>query len=412
MDTGHIFGKVHYQEKEFDVNQPPPQKKERLTKRRLGEYLINSSLITSNQLEEAIEYQCIYGGRLGTSLIELGLIEEDQMARALSRLLKLNYIKPELLMDVAKTILNLIPAEIALKYQVVPYHKKGNKLYVALKEASDLKLLDELSFKLNHVIIPLAIPEVRLKLALKKHYGMTLSPRFETLSAQLQRRNLAAQKINSLPPQNGSFSPQKTQSSDNTATLGDESTWPLLGDGDEDFTEVDQRTNTDQAEIQTEQPDRFADLLEKMVSARGRDDIGRAIIAFVRTEFPDCGLFVIRSEVASGWLSSKNSQAFDQLQMPLAEDSICRMVRQSQKHVLGTMIDTPQNLKILEFFHTQLPQNALALPLMVQNRLVSILYIQGELDQLQNDFAALNLLVNKAEMAFKLLILKNKILTI
>ncbi len=135
--------------------------------------------------------------QVGTSLIELGLVNEDQMARTLSQQLKLHYIKPDLMMDVPTSILNLVPVNIALKHKIVPYYKEGKKLYVAINDFSNLKLLDELSFQLNHVITPLAVPEVRLMLALKKHYRMTVSPRFETIAAQLLRRDLAVQKKNS-----------------------------------------------------------------------------------------------------------------------------------------------------------------------------------------------------------------------
>ena len=44
----------------------------------------------SSEVDEAIEYQCIYGGRLGTSLIELGLINEEHLAQILSKQLKLH----------------------------------------------------------------------------------------------------------------------------------------------------------------------------------------------------------------------------------------------------------------------------------------------------------------------------------
>lgn len=47
----------------------------------LGEYLLRRRVLTEKQLDDAIEYQCIYGGKLGTSLIELGLATEDQIAK-------------------------------------------------------------------------------------------------------------------------------------------------------------------------------------------------------------------------------------------------------------------------------------------------------------------------------------------
>ena len=42
-------------------------------------------MVTERQLEEAIQYQVLYGGRLGTNLYELGFITEARLQEALSR---------------------------------------------------------------------------------------------------------------------------------------------------------------------------------------------------------------------------------------------------------------------------------------------------------------------------------------
>ena len=51
---------------------PEYQLKANALQRRLGDYLLAEEALSPEQLDEAIEYQCIYGGRLGTSLVELG----------------------------------------------------------------------------------------------------------------------------------------------------------------------------------------------------------------------------------------------------------------------------------------------------------------------------------------------------
>ena len=42
-------------------------------------------MITDRQLQEAIQHQVLYGGRLGTSLYELGFITEERLTDALAR---------------------------------------------------------------------------------------------------------------------------------------------------------------------------------------------------------------------------------------------------------------------------------------------------------------------------------------
>jgi len=390
------------------VNHPHHNQTTGLSKRRLGDHLLSQGLLNTSQLEEAIEYQCIYGGRLGTSLIELGLVNEDQMARTLSQQLKLHYIKPDLMMDVPTSILNLVPVNIALKHKIVPYYKEGKKLYVAINDFSNLKLLDELSFQLNHVITPLAVPEVRLMLALKKHYRMTVSPRFETIAAQLLRRDLAVQKKTAATIQKETANNQKPA---NDNSIADTIPWPLLGDESADSLKQEDFEYTVRPEDDQEQT---VDVLSLLAEAKERDDIGQAVISYLRKDFPKCGFFVVRKGISSGWLASGGNpeQSFDHFHIPLSDDSVCGLISRNRRHFLGQMSDTEQNRNILTYFNSKPPQHVLGIPLMVQDRMVCILYIQGPLEKLEQHFAELHTLVGKAEMAFKLLILKNKILSL
>ena len=83
----------------------------------------------------------------------------------------------------------------------------------------------------------------------------------------------------------------------------------------------------------------------------------------------------------------------------------------SKSHFLGAVSDTPHNRKLLENFSCTPPQTALVIPLLVKDRLVSILYIQDSLESLEKQFSELQNAARKTEMAFALLILKNKILS-
>ena len=41
---------------------------------KLGELLVASGLLTADQVEQALRAQVLWGGRLGTNLIELGFV--------------------------------------------------------------------------------------------------------------------------------------------------------------------------------------------------------------------------------------------------------------------------------------------------------------------------------------------------
>ena len=378
---------------------PEHQLKSNTLQRRLGDYLIGEGQISPDQLDEAIEYQCIYGGKLGTSLIELGLIDEERLGQVLSQQLKLHYIKPNLLMNVPGSILKLVPRKLALKYQIVPYHKDKGKLYLAMKDTSNLAVIDDLSFQLDHIIVPLAIPEVRLMLALKQHYGMDLSPRFENLEVQIRYRSKAAKKIATQPKEQKSEQPE-------------DEAWALLGDEEYAGEEATDDAYFDFGSSPIEMSKNS--LNQQLASATDRNDIARALINYLAQEFTASGLFMVRSTTITGWLAQYGSVepvGFDQLNIPLQEPSIFNLVVNSKSHFLGSVSDTQQNRKLLELFDSQLPQTVLVIPLLVRDRLVSILYVQDELAQLEKRFTELQNIARKAEMSFTLLILKNKILT-
>ncbi len=393
------------------MNLPEYQSKSNPSQRRLGERLLAAGLINSEQLDEAIEYQCLYGGKLGTSLIELNLIDEDCLAKVLSQQLKLHYIKPELLMNVPGSILSLIPQKIALKYQIVPYHKNGKKLYVAMNEASNLSNIDDLSFQLNHIIVPLAIPEIRLFLALKKHYGMLLSPRFETLAAQINKRMLATRKTVSKQPQEDKAEAEPIAEPNAKIQLEDETTWPLLGE--ETYAEEEPAEESYFSNKSASREEPSLGLLQQLVDANERDDIARAIIGYLKKDFPASALMMVRNGMITGWLAATDntSQHFEQINIPIQDYSVFSLVATSHSPYLGPVTDSLQNRKILNYFDSQPPQNALVIPLIVRDRLVSILYIQGNLENLERYFTEMQNIADKIKMSFSLLILKSKILT-
>jgi len=51
----------------------------------IGELLVKDNLITQEQLEEALRYQAVHGGRLGSILIQLGYVQDDDITSVLSR---------------------------------------------------------------------------------------------------------------------------------------------------------------------------------------------------------------------------------------------------------------------------------------------------------------------------------------
>src|SRR5689334_5508768 len=137
---------------------------------RLGELLINETLITREQLTEALTYQKAHGGRLGSCLVKLNFVSEESLTACLSRQygvasINLTYYEPD------AAITKLIPRDTANKHLIVPIGREGSTLQVAMSDPNNVMLLDELKFITSMTIEPLVAAESQLRIAVDKAYG-------------------------------------------------------------------------------------------------------------------------------------------------------------------------------------------------------------------------------------------------
>lgn len=145
---------------------------------RLGEFLVRSGYLTRQDLRRALEQQAVFGGRLGTNLVRLGVVSEDRLALALSKLLQIPCVSRERLQQIPPAVLDLVDRKVAGKYLVLPFAAQGQRLSLATGGGKNLRDLDELAFITGRVVHPFVVPEILLLRALKHHYGIAGQGRF------------------------------------------------------------------------------------------------------------------------------------------------------------------------------------------------------------------------------------------
>lgn len=131
--------------------------------------LVRANLITSEQLDDALALQKSTGGRIGSTLVKLGYVSEEQIAAFLGR----QYGVPPVDLSKAKIdpeILKLIPAEVARKYLLIPLGLAGSALTVAMADPSDIFAIDEVRFITGHNIQPMVAPDTSIQNALNRYY--------------------------------------------------------------------------------------------------------------------------------------------------------------------------------------------------------------------------------------------------
>jgi type IV pilus assembly protein PilB len=137
---------------------------------RLGEILINESLITSEQLNQALEYQKQHGGRLGSCLMKLGFVSDDEITGVLSR----QYGVPSINLkyyEVDASVIKLIPQDTAIRYQIVPLSRVGSTLTIAMTDPTNVFAMDDIKFMTGFNVEPVVASETAISEAIQKFYG-------------------------------------------------------------------------------------------------------------------------------------------------------------------------------------------------------------------------------------------------
>src|SRR5437763_15420441 len=92
---------------------------------RLGELLTKASLISQDQLKEALKLQKETGGKLGETLIKLGFVAEEDISECLSQ----EFGVPSINLahfEIDPSVIKLIAADVGRKYNILPGNKTGS----------------------------------------------------------------------------------------------------------------------------------------------------------------------------------------------------------------------------------------------------------------------------------------------
>lgn len=119
------------------------------SRKKLGEILAGSGLVTSAEAEKAAKEGKKSGKRIGETLIEMGKATEEQVAQALATQFGLDYVDPNREPTASQVDLSGIDQQLIRKYLVLPMGLSGGKLRLIVHDPMNLELLDNLRFRLG-----------------------------------------------------------------------------------------------------------------------------------------------------------------------------------------------------------------------------------------------------------------------
>ena len=428
---------------------------------KLGELLVQEGVITPQQLEEALKYQVIFGGKLGTNLIELDFVEEDDIAKTLSRMLHVPLVPAKQLEDIPSNIIKLIPRDIAEQYRVIPLQLDNRKLTLVMANPSDLKAIDEIAFRTGYVIRPAVAAEVRLILALETYYNIPreiryiqVSKKVELTSNEADNRIMTEEVRAETATQVGKMEEERVRQAKGqqakpkptqTAGKAKQEKAPQIWPEEEQkkpaakpapaanpaappakpqprpkpVPAVEEVVDLAEADIIEEGSEAIdvlpiEEVFKHLADPADREDIADRLITHLGHEVERAALFQIRGKAIQGWklnINDKPKTDFGQFQASLDHPSVLKTVIDTASFYIGPIPETsPDNKRLIESMGGNPPSAALLMPVMVMGRVVTVIYLDDKQVDLPTKLIDLQKMAAKMAMAFEILILKNKIL--
>jgi hypothetical protein len=306
----------------------------------LARILKDRGVVTEKQLEEAIQHQVLFGGRLGTSLHELGLVSEDALQDALARAFGLP-AAPVDYAQVQPAAVALVSRALAFKHKVCPYRVRGRTLFLLMVDPSDHTTIAKLGFSLGYIVKPIVVPEFRMIRLLNEHYAV-------------------------------------------------DERWRL--------------TDTHMRSDHGAQPLADEEAAERLDAAETRDEVVEALLGVCLRSFRRVLFFIVREPWIHCWSGAGegvDAALVQSLRLPLDQPSVLQTVARDKAPFVGRFGPEDQNQQLIKTLGKRPGTNAAVLPVAVRGRVVNLVYCDaGPAGNVKANLGGLMLLVERASRAY------------
>jgi Type II secretion system (T2SS), protein E, N-terminal domain len=306
----------------------------------LARILRDRGIVTERQLQEAIQHQVLYGGRLGTSLYELGFITEERLQEALAKA----HGVPTLTIDVREIqpdAVSLVPKPVATRHKIFPYRVRGKTLFLLMVDPTDHTAVAKVGYSLGYIVKPLVIAEFRMVQLLRDYYGVDERWRFNDTHRPAV-----------LPPQ------------------------PM--DAEAAAARID--------------------------AALTRDEVVESLLALCHCTFRRVVFFIVREPWVLGWSGMGEGidrSLAASLRIPLDQPSVFQTVSRDKTVFIGRFGPEEENQRILRALAKRPNTNAAVFPIVLRGRVVNLVYgDNGGIGNVKANMGELMVKVQKVPRAY------------
>jgi type IV pilus assembly protein PilB len=141
----------------------------KILNKQLGELLIERGIINDQQLTKALTMQKDKGGLIGEILVELGFVKEEDIAQSLTAQYGFPYL-PLGNYDINAEIINIVPVRVARQYLLVPIDKIGNNLTLAMSNPLNVQAIEDVELLSGCSVQTFVSTSSDIKRAIEKYY--------------------------------------------------------------------------------------------------------------------------------------------------------------------------------------------------------------------------------------------------
>lgn len=321
---------------------------------KLGEALVSVNLITREQLKEALARQVIYGARIGTNLVELGYITEEQIVAFFSKYFKTPALNPSALDDIPPDVIAMLDTKFAEKYCMVPFRRDRQRLHVAVLEPQTFDRLEEFRFMTGFDIIPYVMSELRLLHCLERYYGIKRDLRYISVYDKVS----------------------------------------------------DAGTETLAKDWQSE----AAKIAEQFALVQNKDQVVDILLNETAPIASRAAVFELNGIMVSGWKG--RGIAAEGFEDTIRDSSVYDEVHRNKTFFRGTIDEVPANMKLIELLHGT-PQDCCIMPIRFHDKDIGLLYVDnGNEDVLDAGLSYISTLLEMASVSFEFVLLRKKLYSV
>ena len=347
----------------------------------LGEILVAQQLVASqNDVVQAIQSQQEKGGRLGSTLMHLGLASHDAIATGLSKQMGVPAALTKHFKNIDNQAIKKLSVDLADQYKVVPFAFASigevRRLVICCRDPLDPQMLKHITSFTAMDIYPVVAPE-------RSVFSM-LASCFNLEHAPIYQKEAPSPKKESVQNESKSHGFQ-------LAMLDDEfvnkSTPKYNALPAKDSTPPSKKPILDQKQKHNHSTSPEVPLLsledakDTIKQASSRDEIVDTLFAYLKTFADSAVLLQIKDDLALGYKGyggKFDATSVQSIVLPLSAESIVAVGVSENRDVFQSKKKKVNNVeaRFLNFFSEEYIFRG-CVPISIQNRVVMIIYLHG-----------------------------------